>query len=178
MNPKDLVGAKKAPLKLVPPAAVIGTAEAMAIGAAKYGPYNWRDQPIEVMTYIEAVLRHIYAFVDGQDNAEDTGVHHLKHAAAGLAILLDVMAYPQVEATPYHYIDNRPPKGPAADALRAQDRSTKTLVPQRVEQIKPFEADLGAAQQGRFRIPTAAACICPVYYTAAEDHAFDCPAWR
>jgi len=121
MNPKDLVGAKKAPLALVPQALVIGAAEAMQNGAEKYGPFNWREYPVQVMTYVEAAQRHLAAFIDGQDNAEDTGIHHLKHVVAGMGILLDSIALGIAE-------DNRPPKGPAADLLRQQDRTAKPVV--------------------------------------------------
>jgi len=86
LNPKDIVGAKKAPLGFVPPALYIGAAEGMAIGADKYGPFNWRGHlPIQYMTYVEAMLRHLLALVDGQDLAEDTGVHHLKHVLPAAA---------------------------------------------------------------------------------------------
>lgn len=125
MNPKDLVGAKKAPLALVPPALVIGAAEAMAVGAEKYGPYNWRAYPVQVMTYVEAAMRHLLAFADGQDDAEDTGVHHLKHVVAGMGILLDSIALGTAE-------DNRPMKGPAADLLRQQDKTEGALAPNRL----------------------------------------------
>jgi hypothetical protein len=119
VNPKDLVGAKKAPLALVPQALIIGAAEAMANGAEKYGPFNWREYPVQVMTYVEAAQRHLAAFVDGQDDAEDTGIHHLKHVVAGMGILLDSIALGIAE-------DNRPPAGPAADLLRQQDKTTGT----------------------------------------------------
>lgn len=116
MNPKDLVGARKAPLALVPPALVIWAAPAAKNGADKYGPFNWREHPVEVMTYIEAMQRHLAAFVDGQNEAEDTHIHHLSHVAAGLGILCDSISLGIA-------IDNRPPPGPAPDILRAQDRS-------------------------------------------------------
>lgn len=117
MNPKDLVGAKKAPLRYVPSALVIGVSEAMFIGQAKYGPFNWRLQPVSAMTYAEAIQRHLAAWVDGQENAEDTGVHHLKHIGASVAILLDAFG---IEGG---LLDDRPTKGPAADLLRELDRS-------------------------------------------------------
>jgi hypothetical protein len=63
------------------------------------------------------MLRHLFALIDGQDLAEDTGVHHLKHVLAGGGILLDGLAIPG------GVVDNRPPKGPAAGLLRAQDKS-------------------------------------------------------
>lgn len=116
-NPKDLVGAKKAPLALVPPALIIGAAEAMSNGASKYGPYNWRDYPVEYMTYLEAQLRHIYALIDGEDLAQDSLIHHQKHVVASGGILLDCMGLGTL-------IDNRPKKGPAAKLLALQDKST------------------------------------------------------
>jgi hypothetical protein len=116
LNPKDLVGAKKAPLGVVPPALMIAAAPAMAVGAEKYGPFNWRKQPVQAMTYVEAVMRHLYAWIDGQDNAEDTNISHIGHAIAGLGILADAMAADNL-------IDNRPVFGPAADMLRDQDQS-------------------------------------------------------
>lgn len=115
LNPKDLVGAKKAPLTLVPPSAIIAIAEAMGNGAVKYGPFNWRDQPIQVRTYVEAALRHLYAYLDGQWAAEDTGISHLAHAMAGLAILYD--------ATSLGAIDDNRSMGNAAGELRRQDKS-------------------------------------------------------
>ena len=119
MNPKDLVGAKKAPLGVVPPSLIPFVAPAMAVGANKYGPFNWREQKVQAMTYAEALLRHVLAWIDGQDYAEDTGVHHLAHAMAGLAILADAMESDNL-------IDNRPKSGPTADILRAQDHSVAT----------------------------------------------------
>ena len=116
MNPKDLVGAKKAPMDLVPPAGAIMSAPAHKNGADKYGPFNWRLQPVQAMTYVAAVRRHLDAWVDGQDNAPDTGIHHFSHALAGMNILADAYGLGNL-------IDNRPPKGPAADMLAAQDHS-------------------------------------------------------
>lgn len=88
-NPKTAVGAAKVPLHLVPPSAKHYLALALADGARKYGPYNWRNSKISVSVYVAAVQRHIDAFWDGEDCAEDSGVHHLAHAMACLALLLD-----------------------------------------------------------------------------------------
>lgn len=118
-NPKDLVGVKKAPLRYVPPALAIGVAPAMAEGAEKYGPFNWRKQPVSMMTYIEAMERHIAALKDGQDNTEDSGHSHLAHIGASVGILLDAEANGTL-------IDDRFEPGPAPDMLRALD---KTQVP-------------------------------------------------
>lgn len=90
-NPKKLYGDLKAPLQLVPPAAMLATAFGLAEGAAKYGAYNWRDQPVEAMTYIGAIYRHLAAYVEGEDFDPDSaiGKTHLEGAIANLAILID-----------------------------------------------------------------------------------------
>lgn len=115
MNPKDAVGAKKAPLRYVPRALDIEVAAVMATGAAKYGPFNWRQQPVSAVTYAEAMLRHIYAWLEGQDNAEDSGLSHIAHVGASAGILLDAVANGTM-------LDDRV-AGPAADILRRLDRS-------------------------------------------------------
>lgn len=116
LNPKDLVGVKKAPLRFVPPALVIEAAPALAVGAERYGPYNWRETEVRLSIYLEAVERHVLAYRDGQDRAEDTGIHHLGHAAACIAIILDAGAIGKL-------VDDRPPPGGAAELLARQDRS-------------------------------------------------------
>lgn len=130
-NPKDLVGAKKAPLGLVPPALEIGASEAMENGANKYGPFNWREKPVEYMTYLVAMKRHIAALIDGEDFAADSGIHHLHHIAAGAGILIDA------KGIPGDLIDNRPPKGPAAAMLVALDKSVASKTEFRDPELHP-----------------------------------------
>jgi len=103
-NPKTLVGAAKIPLHLVPPAAVHYLAMAMADGGKKYGPYNWRTNPISSSVYYAAALRHLTAWWDGEDNASDSNVHHLAHAMACLALVLDSESLGTLK-------DDRPTKG-------------------------------------------------------------------
>ena len=110
-NPKTAIGAKKVPLHLVPPSANHYFAMAMADGAAKYGPYNWRDKAVTVSTYIAAAKRHMDAYWDGEDVASDSGVHHLGHAMACMGIVIDAMTIGKLR-------DDRPTKG-AAPALQA-----------------------------------------------------------
>jgi hypothetical protein len=124
-NPKTLTGQKKLPvLSIVPAASILGEAEAMRYGAFEaprvdgskgYGPYNWRDQAIEAMTYIDAALRHLMAWVDGEEVAEDSKVHHLKHAKASLGILLDAMELNK-------WLDNRPRVKGTAPAIMERNK--------------------------------------------------------
>jgi hypothetical protein len=98
-NPKTLMGRQKLSiLSVVPPASIICEAEAMHYGAFEaprkdgkkgYGPYNWRDDPVEMMIYVDACLRHIFAIVDGEEFDPDSGKPHLGHAKACLGIIAD-----------------------------------------------------------------------------------------
>ena len=106
-NPKTAIGATKVPLHLVPPSATHYLAEAFENGATKYGPYNWRDNPISVSVYYAAMKRHIDAYWDGEELASDSGVHHIAHAMACMAMLLDARSVGTLN-------DDRPTKGAAA----------------------------------------------------------------
>jgi Domain of unknown function (DUF5664) len=89
VNPKDLFGAKKVSISKLPSVAVLHGAHAMMDGADKYGAFNWRDKPVVASIYVDAAQRHLLAWFEGQEEAEDSGVHHLGHAIACCAILLD-----------------------------------------------------------------------------------------
>lgn len=89
LNPKDLVGAKKVNVDCVPTSAIIETAIVLGLGAKKYGPYNWREQPIQMVTYVNAAIRHLYALLDGEDLDSETGRTHFASVMAGMAILID-----------------------------------------------------------------------------------------
>lgn len=105
-NPKDLIGINKPNLNLVPPVLMVHAAKAMENGAKKFGPYNWRDKKVKGSIYVAAILRHVFAYMDGEEQAPDSGVHHLGHAAACIAILLDAKHGDNL-------IDDRPKPGPA-----------------------------------------------------------------
>jgi hypothetical protein len=117
VNPKDLIGVTKAPLRLVPPALTIGVAPVMALGAKKYGAYNWRKYPVKLSVYLEAIERHLLAVMDGQWVDPESGQPHVAHIAAGVGIILDALATESlVEDWPIAH-------GPAAELLAAQAES-------------------------------------------------------
>lgn len=109
-NPKDKIGSKKVPLSLIPGSALAHTAMAMKNGADKYGAYNWRQEKVQMMIYLDAILRHTLAIIDGENLAEDSGVDHLAHIMAGCAILLDCKETGNL-------IDDRPTKGATSKTL-------------------------------------------------------------
>ena len=85
----------------------------MANGAKKYGAYNWRETGVQASIYFEAAMRHLLAWWDGEERAEDSGVKHLAHSAACLAIIFDADSIGKL-------IDDRPTPGAAAKLLAAQ----------------------------------------------------------
>ena len=106
-NPKTRAGALKVPLHLVPPSARHYLALAFEDGAGKYGPANWRDEPVSASVYVGAAGRHLDAYWDGEDLSHDSLVHHLAHTMACCAIILDAMECGTLN-------DDRYTKGPAA----------------------------------------------------------------
>lgn len=109
-NPKTLIGIKKVSLSTVPPAGLIHVARAMSNGVEKYGLMNYRESPVEARIYIDAAYRHLMAWADGEEVAEDSGVHHLGHVMACMAIILDAESTGML-------VDDRPKKGKASELL-------------------------------------------------------------
>lgn len=77
----------KPPVELVPPAGIIAEAFVFGYGVVKYGRGNWR-KGIKYSHHIGATLRHVYAFMRGEDVDPESGLHHLWHAKTNLAILI------------------------------------------------------------------------------------------
>ncbi len=109
-NPKDRVGVRKPPLHLIPPAAEILESAVMALGAKKYGEFNWRSSNVKASVYVAAARRHLLQWFDGQNDDAESGVSHLAHARACLGILLDALATG-------HLVDDRPPVGASAQLI-------------------------------------------------------------
>lgn len=101
IDPKSAASTGKVPLHLVPPVLEEHVAGALAVGAGKYGAWNWRTGTrVEVMEYVRAVRSHLNKYIEGQDTDEE-GQSHLGAIAASCAILLDT-------GTHGNLIDNRP----------------------------------------------------------------------
>lgn len=91
-NPKDLIGVKKPPLHLVPPALALWVSKVFQQSGIKYGPFNWREKAVKKSIYLDAIERHLLALKDGEWAAVDSGLPHLAHIGANVAILFDADA--------------------------------------------------------------------------------------
>ncbi len=131
MNPKQRFGDLKPNLALVPASTMIYLALGHETGAAKYGPYNWRETKIETMTYAAAAMRHLVEWVDGQEKASDTGVSHLAHALASLSVLVDA-----IETG--NDIDNRPARGKASVMIQVIENQRRRAQEIAAEVLEDF----------------------------------------
>lgn len=91
-NPKDAIGSDKLPLHLWPETATAYGSLALLDGALKYGRSNFRAIGVRSSIYVDAARRHLGAWFEGEDCAPDSGLPHLAHALACLAILVDAQA--------------------------------------------------------------------------------------
>lgn len=91
-NPKDLVGSGKLPLHLWPETATAVGCLGLLDGMLKYGRTNWRVAGVRFTIYLDALRRHTTALFEGEDLDPDSGLPHLSHALACLAILVDAQA--------------------------------------------------------------------------------------
>lgn len=73
---------------LVPVDALRAVTEVLTFGAKKYAPDNWRHVPDPRGRYTAALLRHVYAWMDGEEVDAESGCHHLAHAGCCLLFLL------------------------------------------------------------------------------------------
>ena len=118
-DPKSITGSRKPALHLISPVAEIEEAIALKSGAEKHGPWNWRENRIELMEHIAAVRRHIARFVDGETADPETGACPLAHARATLGIIIDARACGTL-------IDDRPRRPRVTPAARAITRFTRS----------------------------------------------------
>jgi len=91
-NPKDVIGSNKLPLHLWPETATALGCLACFEGALKYGRANFRVIGVRASIYVDAVRRHINKWFEGEEFDQDSGLPHLSHALACLAIIVDAQA--------------------------------------------------------------------------------------
>jgi hypothetical protein len=92
MNPKDAIGSTKLPLHLWPETATALGCLGLLDGALKYGRSNFREAGIRSSVYFDAARRHLNAWFEGEDLDPDSGLPHLAHVLATVAIVVDAQA--------------------------------------------------------------------------------------
>jgi hypothetical protein len=76
-------------LGLLPVQAVLTIGKVLTFGARKYAPNNWMRCK-DTTRYVDAALRHIFAYIGGEKNDPETGLPHLAHAGCCIMFLIDL----------------------------------------------------------------------------------------
>lgn len=85
---KDAIGDPNKPrLSLIPKEALWALGGALTYGETHYGTHNWRNG-LKVSYLIDAAMRHINEFNDGEDIDQKSQNHHLGNAMANLSMVL------------------------------------------------------------------------------------------
>jgi dATP/dGTP diphosphohydrolase len=74
---------EKVRLDLLSPIWLLGVGSVLTFGARKYAAHNWR-KGLERSRLLGAALRHILAYLGGEDYDLETGLLHLYHASCCL----------------------------------------------------------------------------------------------
>jgi hypothetical protein len=145
-NPKKRYGDKKPPISQMPLSAMAHASMAFMDGSLKYGFRNWRDQPVEARTYIDAAMRHMQLWAEGEEYARDTKVHNLGAVIACASILIDA-------AVNNALIDNRHKSQASCDLLHALEMQVDYLkeMQKAQEPVKVVNVDAVAKYTNEYR---------------------------
>jgi hypothetical protein len=79
--------AGKAPISMISRESLEEIALAFAYGANKYGRDNYKGG-LAFTRFADAALRHLIAYVSGEDKDPESGLSHLAHAGASICMLI------------------------------------------------------------------------------------------
>jgi hypothetical protein len=74
---------EKSKVELLSPLWIMGVGQVLGFGAKKYCDHNWR-KGLAVTRCLGAALRHIFAFLGGEDLDPESKQPHLLHASCSL----------------------------------------------------------------------------------------------
>lgn len=119
-NPKDAIATNKLGLHLVPSSLIAAAAVAFTEGALKYGKFNWRVSGVRASVYLDALMRHVFSWANGEECDPITGISHLSSALACIGIIVDAKLCGKL-------IDDRPPAAPFGDHARETEKHVGKL---------------------------------------------------
>lgn len=70
----------KARWDLLPPDALAGIVDIYTMGAKKYADRNW-EKGLSLTQCFASMMRHAWKWMDGEDLDQESGLHHMDHAA-------------------------------------------------------------------------------------------------
>jgi len=79
--------AAKPRMDLIPPEALFAMADVLTHGAERYGDRNW-ERGMDRGRIVAALLRHLTAWMAGEDTDPDSGMPHSWHVLTNAAFLV------------------------------------------------------------------------------------------
>jgi hypothetical protein len=83
-------------MSLLDPHALTELTKVLDFGAVKYAAHNWR-QGISKSRLIAAALRHLFAYLSGEDKDPESGLSHVAHAMCCCMFLLGLEHRPELD---------------------------------------------------------------------------------
>ena len=74
---------------LLPPLALEETVKVLTFGSQKYERDNWQRVPDSKRRYFDALQRHVWAWKQGEQIDQESGLPHLAHAMCCLMFLYE-----------------------------------------------------------------------------------------
>jgi hypothetical protein len=132
-NPKDGLGILKVALSCVSWPVLFEVGIGMLEGALKYGRHNYRVVGVRASVYVDATLRHVGAFWEGEDEDPDSAARlsHITKAITSLTVLRDSMIAG-------NWVDDRPPVTAPRGWMAALNDKVKALLAQYPEPVPPY----------------------------------------
>jgi len=93
----------KVMMQLIPPSLYRELGKVLTHGAKKYGVNNWK-KGLDYTRLAGAALRHMVAWMEGEDTDQESDCPHIAHAVAALCFLLE---YSTGQDTEMQKFDNR-----------------------------------------------------------------------
>lgn len=88
---------EKVQLELLSATWLMGVGRVLTFGAKKYASHNWR-KGLHQSRLLGAALRHIVAYLGGQDRDEETDLSHLYHASCCLMFASELLeTHPELD---------------------------------------------------------------------------------
>lgn len=81
----------KPAVQYIPTEAIFGMGKALGYGAKKYEDWNYTEG-LAWTRLTAACIRHVYQFLDGIEQDDESGLSHIDHALASLAMLKFMIA--------------------------------------------------------------------------------------
>lgn len=92
ISPKEIgrkFDSNKLEYGLLPPLALKETVKVLTFGAQKYERDNWQRVPDSKRRYFDALQRHLWAWKQGEQIDQESGLPHLAHAMCCLMFLYE-----------------------------------------------------------------------------------------